>query len=66
MLFVCFACLLFGINLYCNPGRPCPLTKATLSFHGKNVPAHPSEKSGIFVLRWQLPGPQDAGRAVSK
>lgn len=29
--------------------------------------AYPREKSGgILVLTWQLPGPQDAGRAVSK
>lgn len=68
MLFVSVSCLLFGINLYCNSGLPCPpLTKATLSFHGKNVSTYHSEMLGEkFVLMWQSPGPQDVGRAMSK
>lgn len=48
MLFVSVSCLLFGINLYCNSGPAVPprpsLTKATLSFHGKKMRPHITEK----------------------
>lgn len=46
MVFVCFPCLLFGINLYCNPGRPCPPHKGHSLFPWEKCSAHPKEKSG--------------------
>lgn len=55
ILFVLVFCALLGINLDCNSGWPCPLAKATLSFHGKNAAERPRDKSGAtFVLT--LPG----------
>ena len=67
MLFVHFACLLFGINLYCNPGWPCPPHKGHTLFPWEKCACLSQGKvGGILVLMWQLPGPHDAGRAMSK
>lgn len=44
MLFVSVSCLLFGINLYCNSGWPCPPDKGHTFFPWEKMCPHITEK----------------------
>lgn len=44
MLFVSVSCLLFGINLYCNSGWPCPPYKGHAFFPWEKMCPHITEK----------------------
>lgn len=67
MLFVSVSCLLFGINLYCNSGRPWPPDKGHTLFPWEKC-FHISQRGTgeRFVLTRQCPGPRDAEPAMSK